>query len=63
MADRLAGDRMAEERDEMYDSDQVLDVQAEASARRHALIFHGDSDLWPGCGVVLVNHTDSTPIG
>jgi uncharacterized protein (DUF2249 family) len=43
-------------------TDSILDVRAEAPARRHTLIFDTYTDLEPGVAFVLVNDHDPKPL-
>jgi uncharacterized protein (DUF2249 family) len=43
-------------------TDQLLDVRAEAPARRHDLIFETYTALAPGTGFILVNDHDPKPL-
>lgn len=46
----------------MSQPDQILDVRAEAPARRHTLIFETYTALDPGTAFVLVNDHDPKPL-
>ena len=46
----------------MTGPDRLLDVRAEAPARRHVLIFETYTALGPGTGFVLVNDHDPKPL-
>jgi uncharacterized protein (DUF2249 family) len=58
---RLHTDEHTEE-NTMSATDQLLDVRAEAPARRHDLIFETYTALTPGTGFVLVNDHDPKPL-
>lgn len=58
---RLHTDELSEEI-VMSATDQLLDVRAEAPARRHDLIFETYTALPPGTGFVLVNDHDPKPL-
>jgi uncharacterized protein (DUF2249 family) len=58
---RLHTDEPTEE-NAMSATDQLLDVRAEAPARRHDLIFETYTALTPGTGFVLVNDHDPKPL-
>jgi uncharacterized protein (DUF2249 family) len=54
--------QQTEKENAMSATDQLLDVRAEAPARRHDLIFETYSALSPGTAFVLVNDHDPKPL-
>jgi uncharacterized protein (DUF2249 family) len=52
----------SEKENAMSATDQLLDVRAEAPARRHELIFETYGALSPGSAFVLVNDHDPKPL-